>query len=109
MANDGRRRRFERDDSGFGLGHGSSWARTVSSVATRRQPTGPRGGQDARGTCTASAPPVIPNRSPGARGLPIPCAIASSYPARIRASTDAREKSEALDSSGDRLEVTTLR
>ena len=41
--------------AGSGSGTAPPGRRTVSSVATRRQPTGPRGGQDARGTCTASA------------------------------------------------------
>src|SRR5512144_79038 len=50
-----------------------------------------------------------PGRRRGESTRPIPCARASSYPAWMRASIDEREKSEALDSAAERLEVTTLK
>ena len=83
--------------------------------ATRRHPVRSRVGRRPCFSVTLNrrwrvqTPPVTPARSPGAFTRPIPCVIASSYPAWMRASTDEREKSEALDSSAGRLEVTTLK
>src|SRR2546430_13653624 len=42
---------------------------------------------------------LVPDRSPGELTLLMPCAMASWYPALMRASIEEREKSEALDSS----------
>ena len=47
--------------------------------------------------------------SSGASIRPIPCAIASWYPAAIRALTEDREKSPAFDNLAERLDDTTLK